>query len=554
MLFVLLWVLSALGPLRTFVPDWFSLAGWPGTERSYLILLQNDAELRPSGGFITAFALLEFKHGFPVDFTLEDVYGPVNDIPYESPPFPLDVLLEEGSTTYPGHAFRDANIHPGYPQSVEEILTYYHKAYPDQKIDGVVAVNFEVLEDIVGLYEPLDVERYEITERTMFETLEAAVSDIDYHDEAAIASRKDILKTFAKDLSFSMLFHPEQWRQLSEVLGRNLDEKHLLVYFSNDRLEDKMKRLNWGGAYPENPAESGHDLLSVNLSNYGGMKSNRYLTQAVDYHVELTDQRDDNGQPIVTAELTVRLDHRGDTNTPLSGGYKGYLRAILPEGATLLESSTGISVEQAWDTGYTEWGDFVELYPGESVTFTYRFQLNPDVYQNDHYELTLYKQPGTHGDLYNVSIKAPKGHNLSSADPTLDLRENLLLDRGPLNHDRTLVVDVLPDTAAPRLYGHTITGLNVIQLEFAEDLTPESVEDALNYEITDADETDATVTDELRVEYATVSGGLVTLYTVGMTLQPEERYLVTFRNLRDTSGNLIQPNPRTVTVVQRLEE
>lgn len=553
-LFVALWALSALGPLRTFVPHWFALAGWPGTERNYLILLQNDAELRPTGGFISAFALLEFKHGIPVGFSLEDVYGPVNDAPYESPPFPLDVLLEEGSTTYPGHGFRDSNVHPDYPTSVESILTYYHNAYPDREIHGVVAVNFAVLEDIVGLYEPIEVERYEITERTLFETLEAAVSDIDYHNEEAIASRKDILKTFAKELMVSLVVRFDQWRALSEVIGENLNEKQILVYLANERLEDKMKALNWAGAYPASPAENGHDLLSVNLSNYGGMKSNRYLTQTVDYHVELTDQRDDNGQPIAYSTLTVRLDHRGDTNTPLSGGYKGYLRAILPEGSTLLDSSTGDSTEQAWSQGYTEWGDFVELYPGESITYTYRFQLSPYVFQDDHYELTLYKQPGTHGDLYNVSIKSPKGHALASEDLSLDLRENLLLFRDQLNQDHTLVVDVLPDTAAPRLYGHTVTGLNVIELEFAEDMSPESIEDLLNYEVVDADTVDPDTTDTLRVTLATVEGGTVTLYTEGMTLQPEERYLITFRNLRDSSGNLVQPNPRTVTVVQRLEE
>jgi len=36
-----------------------------------------------------------------------------------------------------------------------------------------------------------------------------------------------------------------------------------------------------------------------------------------------------------------------------------------------------------------------------------------------------------------------------------------------------------------------------------------------------------------------------------MTTQDEERYEVNLRNLRDTNGNTIDPNPRTVTVIQR---
>ena len=69
------------------------ITGFPGA-RDYLIVFQNDAERRPSGGFITSFALLKFRFGIPL-FEFGNVYDPKLIQPGSKPPDPLVTDLAE---------------------------------------------------------------------------------------------------------------------------------------------------------------------------------------------------------------------------------------------------------------------------------------------------------------------------------------------------------------------------------------------------------------------------------------------------------------------------
>lgn len=63
-LFCILFVLSALGGLRYFIPYYFEIAGPPFSEKSYLVLFQNEKQLTPSGGAITRYGIIRFSNGF----------------------------------------------------------------------------------------------------------------------------------------------------------------------------------------------------------------------------------------------------------------------------------------------------------------------------------------------------------------------------------------------------------------------------------------------------------------------------------------------------------
>ena len=44
--------------------------------------------------------------------------------------------------------------------------------------------------------------------------------------------------------------------------------------------------------------------------------------------------------------------------------------------------------------------------------------------------------------------------------------------------------------------------------------------------------------------------GTVTLTTEGMKASPGQSYVLTLQNIADRAGNLINPSPRTVTLIQ----
>ncbi|QQR54455.1 hypothetical protein IPG41_04610 [Candidatus Peregrinibacteria bacterium] len=315
----------------------------------------------------------------------------------------------------------------------------------------------------------------------------------------------------------------------------------MLAAFNRDGLVSSFRARNWDGALPQ--SDMG-DFLVVNEGNYGGMKSDRYLTRDVRYTLEITDQKDVLGNPIVEATVEITLTHNGGNNPPLSGTYTGYLRTLVPLGAKILTGST-ISEERN-DSAVL--GELVTLAPGQSQTFTYVYELPEYVWNDDVYFLHLHKQPGTDQDHYRVIVKAPVGMGLNA--PHFEVHENVAFLDLKLLTDTNLSFSLLPDQEPPRIVSHEITALNQITLVFNETLDTFYADDPENYKVTDLNQSSET-TDTLTVLSATLQENVVILTTTGMTTQEEEFYEVVFESLSDTRGNVQNPSPRSVTVVQR---
>ncbi len=534
--FLIIWFM--LGPFRFLLFKYPALSGFPFGNRQYIVLFQNNYELRPTGGFISTFGVLRFKHGLYAGIEFYDVYGEIDDHEYVEPPLVLATLLEDKN--YQGYSFRDANYNPDFPLAKEDLIRFYNLIYPDEKIDGVLAADFSFLESFVGLYEPLYVEGYELTERNLFETLSAIVSDIDRRDEKALANRKNITSPLVKQLLFKSIM-PWRISKVIDLAEKAFEEKHLLATFQRKRLEKAFDKRAWNGALPK----SGYgDFLAVNDANYGGMKSNRYITRDVKYELEVGENKDILGNPVITATVTIRLSHEGIWNIPLSGAYTGYLRTILPVGSDIINGSDIIEeTESALIIG-----ELVSLKPGEEATYSYSYELPEYVWQGDEYRLHLHKQPGTDADSYEVVVRVPQGMSLETEGMTV--RENLAFYETDLRSDQNLSFSLVEDKTSPRIVLHEITAPNEITIVFNEPISPNYASDPLLYQITDKNVANADITDSITIDSIQVDGNAVIIRTKGMKFQPNERYKVLLKEIRDTKGNIINPSPRSVTVVQ----
>ena len=79
--------------------------GTDGKRREYLVLLQNEAELRPGGGFIGSLGFLSFEGGYLLNFEVKDVYEADGQLKgHVEPPEEIKTYLGEA-----GWYLRDAN-------------------------------------------------------------------------------------------------------------------------------------------------------------------------------------------------------------------------------------------------------------------------------------------------------------------------------------------------------------------------------------------------------------------------------------------------------------
>lgn len=527
--FILTFIVSVAGGLRVFFPYAASITGFPFAQKNYLVLFQNNYELRPTGGFISSFANLQFQSGFPTKIEIEDVYGTVDDHEYLKGPYPMEELLAD--QWYKGYTFRDGNFNPDFPSSSEELIRLYQINNPDAKIDGVFSVNFNLLSDLLDAVGPVEVEGKILNSQNLFEEITNSVNDVDRHNVESLANRKSILKPLANQLIKKILFNPFKLRKVSDTITLALAQKDLQLYFRDTNLQEFIIKNRWGGAWPATLTTDGsqslQDFLAVTEANLGGMKSDRYLQRNITYKVKISEaalEGDENAQ----AELTVEVTHFGIENIPFSGPYTGYFRFFKHP-----------FEEQPED-------EIIKLNPGQSKTISKTFELSPEVIQENLYSLYLTKQSGTN-DYYTVIIEAPRGYRINSDD--FEPLENIAYFQGKITKDLQLNLEILPDQLPPRLVLQQNTELNHISLHFNEDLNQDFASDPFSYQVTDLNSANPK-TDQLTIRRIETTSKDVHIYLNGQTNQPEEHYSVRLKNLRDTHGNIL--SDREITVVQRL--
>lgn len=526
--FLLTFIISVAGGLRVFFPYAPSITGFPFSQKNYLVLFQNNYELRPTGGFISSFANLQFQSGFPTKIEIEDVYGTVDDHEYLKGPYPMEELLAD--QWYKGYSFRDGNFNPDFPSSAEELIRLYQINNPNAKIDGVFAVNFNLLSDLLAAVGPVEVDGKILDSQNLFEEITNSVNDVDRHNVESLANRKSILKPLANQLIKKIVFNPFKLRKVSDTITLALSQKDLQLYFRDTNLQEFILKNRWGGAWPADIAENKgqlKDFLAVIEANLGGMKSDRYLQRNITYKVRISEAAF-QGEENLQAELITEVTHFGIENIPFSGPYTGYFRFFKHP-----------FEEQPQD-------EIIKLNPGESKTINKKFELSSDLIKDSLYSLYLTKQSGTH-DYYTVIVEAPRGYRISSDD--FQPLENLAFFQGQINKDLQLDLQILPDQLPPRLILQQNTQLNHISLHFNEDLNQDYASDPFSYEITDLNNANQK-TDQLTIRRVETTSKDVHLYLNGQTNQPEEHYSVRLKNLRDTHGNIL--TDREITVVQRL--
>ena len=216
------------GPIATYAPllDTYrelddvlpGLLGW-GEEKRYLVLAQNPAELRPSGGYTGTVGTITLRDGAIVGQDFVDTYelSIQEGLPFVDPPDELTAyLLGEGQSW----RLADANWSPDFPTVARTAAELYGIETGEQDIDGVIAITTYALDRLLDVTGPVEVPEYGVTVQpgdvTM--TLLGATRGTD----ASIDGRKEVLDALAiETLDRLLSLPPERWEEtLAATRGR----------------------------------------------------------------------------------------------------------------------------------------------------------------------------------------------------------------------------------------------------------------------------------------------------------------------------------------------
>ncbi len=405
--------------------------------RTYLILAQNEDELRPTGGFLTGVGEVRIQSGQLVSVTFRDSYA-VDDFsrPYPEPPEPLRRYM--GIDLW---VFRDSNWSPDFPTAARQAIALYRPGTL-VRVDGVVALDQYALRELVGALGLLTVEGETVTQETIIPYIRRAWAP----EEGGLTKewwleRKSFMGALAQAAGDRLRKGLVDGRALAQTALRLLEEKHLLVYLSNPQAQALLAERNWDGAL--RPGRG--DFLMVVDANVGYNKASAKVEEAVIYEVDLSRRP-------MQATLTLVYTHTAPAEYPcvpevrydlvyeqmMDRCYWDYLRVYVPWDVRLLEA-TRIPVpgEALWsgepDSGEVtvrpaEEGPFLSLEtllllpPGavQTRSFTWELPESGVVWEGDEgtYTLRVQKQPGTVGHSLRIRIRLPDGVSLVAADPS----------------------------------------------------------------------------------------------------------------------------------------
>ncbi len=518
----------ALGELRFFANHYLGLSFF---SKSYLIVLQNNYELRPTGGFVTGFGKLNVFMGFPSNIEFKNSYD-IDTSTYVTPPYPHEDLLK--NEKYEGYTFRDANWNPNFPDSAKQLIKFYEEPFHNEKINGVVAINFSLIEDLINKLGNVKLNGKIFTKENLFSELQFSVNNIDRHNIESLKTRRNILGELANALSDQLKKHPFKTKS---VLINGLKKKDIFIWLKNERLQRSLVKKNWANTLT-NGINS--DFLAVNLANLGSKKADRYVQSEINYFADISKE-----VPKITTEFILR--YPGSTNY-YSDNYKGYLRLYIPKNANTetLPVDTKVSNEGE----FTVLGTKVILPAGGKTSLTYTYSLPRSLFIQNEYQLKIATQSGT-SPLYKIMVEAENGKVLSSNE--FETRENQAKFMGQFKEDQLFNLKILNDQIPAYPIEQQFIALDEIEIIWNEPINELNAQNPENYLITDLNKV-SDVTDEVRIASIYMpSNNVVQLKLEGVTKQNLEAYLITLKNIKDQSGNLIVENPKTITAIQRIK-
>ena len=134
------------------------LGGTDTGPKTYLILIENEDELRPTGGFVTAVGKAVVWNGQLINLSIEDSYA-VDDINKAYPAAPWQM---QSFMNIPIMVFRDTSWFTDYPTAVRW-AEYLYAYTNDNSVNGVIAIDQHVLETLLSVTGPVYVSQIATT-------------------------------------------------------------------------------------------------------------------------------------------------------------------------------------------------------------------------------------------------------------------------------------------------------------------------------------------------------------------------------------------------------
>ena len=415
---------------------------WFGDQAPHhvLVLLQNPAELRPTGGFLGSYADVMIAGGAITDIAVHDIAdADAGFAPKIIPPKPLQL---EVSALRPadGNWFFDFGTSASRTISLFEQSKLYVAS--GTSFDGAIAVSPQVMSDLLLVTGPIAVSSSPVKF-----TSDNFLVQIQKIVQAGQASSATYPKKVLSDLAHAIFVNiasstDVQRQQLFGLAAGWAQKKDIQFYFKDPAFENFIKSWDVAGDVYGLPQNFEGDYFALATANINGQKSDLYVSEMVNWQSQI------NLDGTVTNHLSVVRKHTGNQSPYwwYNAPNQVYIQIFTPSGTTLTNESGGLkktvpppvnyakngystdpfiaaiesstvpvvgypAVTEHQESGKDVFATWSRVTAGNSATlsFDYTRRLYMPITDGTAYQFVFDKQPGT-SRHYTFEIDAPLGY------------------------------------------------------------------------------------------------------------------------------------------------
>lgn len=366
--------------------------------QTYLILFQNNLELRPGGGFIGSFGILKIQNGKVLEIGVHDTNIFDDRMATEvTPPYPMEETLRIKSWE-----MRDSNWSPDFPENAQKAIEFYKLQGGGENFDGVIAVSTELLTTFLKFTGPISIEGFpgEYTSENAIEKLEYQVERGYAEQEIEKGQRKYIMKYLAKEIlekAQDLSLHDK--KELLLQLEKHMNQKDVMIDFFDPELQEEILKLDWDGEVIENNSSDYLMMVDANLASY---KTDAKMIRTFKYQVDFSKEKP-------TARLEITYQNTAQNKDWMTNDYQSYLRVYAPSGSWLLDSNNHHPMKFGEEFNKKYFGTLVQIPINQTRTYYFDYTL-PENIKFEDYNLIIQKQSGVSAVEGEIEIIQPNGH------------------------------------------------------------------------------------------------------------------------------------------------
>lgn len=397
---------------------------------SYLIIYQNEKEMRASGGLLSAYGNLVIDKGeLGDDISATDMWDLEGftswtlgrDVGYRNI-YGQNALMNFGCGSSYLRA-QDSGIYPDLYVVMDMFKDYYdiaNKANPKKypAYDHIVILNTFFASDIISLVEPLDVEGEIINSQNAAKVIfgETSTQPLDP------AIRKEFIGKVATALKdkFNQM-SADDFPRIVQMLLRTLQEKNMAFYSKTPEVQAYFDQLGVSGRIEK---EFTGDYFHLNEAQNCSLKSNFYVGDSVTQNIKINETGD------ITKDVTVDWVNEKiyDPLEPfiisnsISFRYRAWVRFFMPKDSKVIKSdgyekslyfyypveyfdqkmqkqiSDNVII---WDHRRLSQWDPIKRW---SLNVSYSLPESLRYSEQNGYRMLIQKHPGKKNERYNITV------------------------------------------------------------------------------------------------------------------------------------------------------